>query len=90
MIASIISQIAAPMLLTNREAPAASMPIMIIAIPQKNAPMAYRGKKISTNMPNAAAMPSIIKSMLPINAIIKPMLASVLEIYFTSKKSYKY
>jgi hypothetical protein len=84
MIASIISQIAAPTLETNLDVAAAIMPIITIAIPQKKEPKAYSGKKIKKNIPKMAPIPKIMRSTLPMSARIKPIFANVLEIMFAS------
>ncbi len=83
-IARIINHMAAPILATNRAVVAAKMPIMSIAIPQKNAPSEYSGKNISKKMFKAAAIPKIINNILPIKTRINPIFAKVLEIRFTS------
>ncbi len=84
MIASIISQIAGPTRWTNLEDAAANMPMITIAMPQKKAPKDSNGEKMKKKMPIMPPMPTKIKSMLPISARMKPMLAKVREICFTS------
>jgi hypothetical protein len=74
MIASIISQIAAPVLLTHFETLAANKPIISIARPHQNATRAYTGYQIKAKIPSIATPPTIIRITLPIKANAKPIL----------------
>jgi hypothetical protein len=73
-IASTISQSAAPVLLTHFEALAPKMPIISIVSPHQNEAIAYTGYQIKVKTPSMANPPTIIKIILPIKAIAKPIL----------------
>ncbi len=89
MIASIISQIAAPMLATNGEDKRANTPMITMAIPQRKAPKAKSGLKINTKIPRMPPIPMSIRMMLPINARMKPIFAKVLEVLEIRFTSYR-
>lgn len=74
MIASIISQSAAPTLLAHFEALAANKPMINIESPHQNEANAYTGYQIKVKIPSIASPPTIINSILPIKANAKPKL----------------
>jgi hypothetical protein len=74
MIASIISQSAAPVLLTHFEALTTNKPTINIASPHQNEASAYTGYQIKVKIPSIANPPTIIKIMPPNKAIAKPIL----------------
>lgn len=74
MIASIISQIAAPTLLAHFEALAANKPMINIESPHQKEANAYTGYQIKAKIPSIASPPTIINNILPIKANAKPKL----------------
>ena len=74
MIAISIRKRAAPVLLTHFDALAPNNPNIRIASPHQNEAIAYTGYQIKVNIPSMANPPTIIKIMLPIIAIPKPIL----------------
>jgi hypothetical protein len=73
IIASNMSQSAAPVLFTHLEALAANKPIINTASPHQNEAKAYAGYQINVKIPSIANPPTIIKITLPIRAIANPI-----------------
>jgi hypothetical protein len=73
MIARSIKKRAAPVLLTHLEALAPNKPITSIDSPHQNEVIAYTGYQIKVKIPSIANPPTIIKIILPIKAIAKPI-----------------